>query len=341
MQSRFGAAARAARGDWNVQVAEMRSHWQELRGVVTKPLFDAFNGALPVVNRVLSAGVAGARSGGIGGMVSGLGGAALGEERWKAIGTFFSGLWRSIRNGLGLTGKDFRRVFRAMQNVAKAVFAVLRVAFTMWLAVARKAIGGVQRYVRGMLRVVGGVVKLISGILTGDFRAAWEGMKQIARGAVQAVIGIFQWVTAPARAAIEGIWKGLGAAASAAFGAVKSVVVGALNWVIDQVNKVIRGINSMSFSTPFGDVGVHINEIANIGEHGQSKVPESGLLKFPKSGVIQQDGSVTQRRSPGRPRAGAARAGGRSRPLTVSLTLEGYALGKAQTRIDENREAFA
>jgi len=260
--------------------------------------------------------------------------AVLVHKHWHAIAGFFSGLWRTIRSGLGLTDKDFRRVFQAVRNVGVAAFAVLKVAVRALLPVFRAAIGGILRSLRGMARVIGGVVKVVSGLLTGDFRAAWEGMKQIASGAVEAVLGRIQSITAPARAALEGIWKGLGKAASVAFGAVKTVVVGVLNWVIDQVNKVIRGINSMAVDTPFGRVGVHIGEIGSIDAGGGGS---RGGARARTRALTPSERRFAQKLN--RPSLPLAAASGVKVPpveVRVPVNLDGRTIARVHARVRED-----
>ncbi len=133
----------------------------------------------------------------------------------------------------GVTGRDAKQAWDGIKNAFKLTMAVIVPVFEHFLLpAAKRTFSGIVHVARGMARIVGGVVKVLAGVLTLDFGKAWEGIKQIFSGATEYLVGIFGAVTAPARSALEGIWTGLSAGARAAFDAVKSVIVGILNSLI-------------------------------------------------------------------------------------------------------------
>src|SRR5690606_29192426 len=65
--------------------------------------------------------------------------------------------------------------------------------------------------------VIMGVIKILTGLLTGDWKKAWEGAEQI----------------------VESIWSGI-----------EGIVKNGVNFVIDQLNRMIKALNKITFDFP-------------------------------------------------------------------------------------------
>lgn len=71
-------------------------------------------------------------------------------------------------------------------------------------------VDGVINAVTGMVRVVTGVFDVIAAVLTGDWAAAWAGLKDIVSGAVQAIWGVLNvWLIGRALALVRGFAAGI------------------------------------------------------------------------------------------------------------------------------------
>lgn len=127
-------------------------------------------------------------------------------------------------------------VVRKLQPVFKAVFnAVGRVIKTV-----ASVIGSV---IKGIMKTFGGIIDFITGVFTGNWSKAWNGVKSIFKGIWDTFVGI---VKAPL-----------------------NLIIDAINWVIDGLNKIsidvpdwVPGIGGKTF-------GINISHISHL-EKGTS-----------------------------------------------------------------------
>lgn len=139
---------------------------------------------------------------------------------------------------------------------------------------------------KDIAKIVKDVIDFFKGVLTGDWDTAWEGIKNIAKDAWEGIKHIFElawnWITTPFRAVFEffdDVWKkmqkpftdvanwfkgifegavsgikaafdGLGSFIKGVWDGIVNVVKTPINWIIDAINGIINGINSLSIDIP-------------------------------------------------------------------------------------------
>lgn len=131
----------------------------------------------------------------------------------------------------------------------------------------------------GIKQVFDGIIDFIRGVFTGDWKRAWEGIKSIFKGVFDALVGI---VKAPL-----------------------NLIIGVVNKVIDGLNTLIRGFNSLKINVPdwvpviggkqFGFNLAQIGKLAYLAQGGilqagSAIVGERGpeLLSMSSQGAIVQ-----------------------------------------------------
>lgn len=107
-----------------------------------------------------------------------------------------------------------------------------------------ESIGGI---IKGLLKTLGGIIDFVAGVFTGDWKKAWNGVKDIFGGIFDSLYAL---VKAP------------------------------LNLIIDGINKVIEGFNSLSVSIP--EFEVFGNKVGG-GSIGLPNIPK--IPKLAKGGL--------------------------------------------------------
>lgn len=137
----------------------------------------------------------------------------------------------------------------------------------IWYCVS-KIIGMILGVIDGLLKTLGGLIDFIAGVFTGDWDRAWNGIKDIFSGVWDAIYSVFGW-------AIEGIksvWQSVSSwfvekltafkdtfiniftnikdGIVGVFDMIKTAVKTPINAIIGMINRMISGINSLSFNIP-------------------------------------------------------------------------------------------
>ena len=118
----------------------------------------------------------------------------------------------------------------------------------------------------GIKQVFDGIIDFIRGVFTGDWKRAWEGIKSIFKGVFDALVGI---VKAPL-----------------------NLIIGVVNKVIDGLNTLIRGFNSLKINVPdwvpvIGGKQFGFN-LAQIGK----------LAYLAQGGILQAGNAIVGERGP-------------------------------------------
>lgn len=129
------------------------------------------------------------------------------------IGKIFSGLTTvfdvvldSLRNMINnaldwldeKTGGKFHDIITLIKDTVTEAFDTVK--------------GIVDSVIYTVEEVLSGLIKFITGAFTGDWKSAWEGVKQIFKGIFDGLVGIF--------------------------GSVVNIIIRALNWLIDKMNRI-------------------------------------------------------------------------------------------------------
>lgn len=124
-----------------------------------------------------------------------------------SVKDWFVGAFNTIKQALGLTGKDFGQFGKAVSNVAGIIWTAIKLwaAPMIWffanflLPLVKRVWPPIQNVIKGALKVIGGVIKIFTGIFTLDFGKMWQGIKQVFSGGIKVVLNLIRIFTAPAR----------------------------------------------------------------------------------------------------------------------------------------------
>jgi phage-related protein len=113
-------------------------------------------------------------------------------------------------------------------------------------------VAGIADQIKALFKIFGGIVDFIVGVFTGNWKKAWEGVRDIFGGIFDSLVGL---VKVP------------------------------LNYIIDAINAVIRGLNSIHFSLPDWipgvggkSFGISIASIPKLAKGGITNGPTLAMI---------------------------------------------------------------
>lgn len=178
-----------------------------------------------------------------------------------AVVTAFGWLGSQITafaNGVRSRWDDIRaatqNVFDFVRGFIQGVLSVLQYLWDVFggtiVASVRRAWDAISNIVAGAFGIVRGLFDVFLGLLSGHWSRVWDGLKSAVWGALQGVLGIAQALWNPIVSTFSAIWEAVKRAASAPFSALVAIVKGAVNTVIDVVNKFVDIWNAIQFTAP-------------------------------------------------------------------------------------------
>ena len=143
-----------------------------------------------------------------------------------------------------------------------------------------------------LLDIFDGLIDFIVGVFTGDWKRAWEGIKTIFKGvvdtfkaiALEPLEKILAYVKDTFVRSWKTAWEGAGKVFGTVFDGLKNAAKVPLNWVIDMINKVLRGVNNVT-STLNNIPGVNIGSIPQI-----PKLAKGGIIDNPTIAMVGEAG---------------------------------------------------
>lgn len=182
------------------------------------------------------------------------------EKFIKPALEWFTGLWEDIQGVFSDVGKWFQEKFNEALSNIKSVF------------------GSIGTWFSNRWSDIKGVFTGIGGWFKSKFDGAVSNVKSAFTGIGSWFESIWNAVKAPFKKASE--WFG------AIFDAVKEAIKAPLNWIIDAINVVIRGLNKLSIDIPDwvpgvgGETwGINISELKHLAKGGVLKKGQLGLLE--------------------------------------------------------------
>jgi hypothetical protein len=214
----------------------------------------------------------------------------------KQVVLLMADLWAGIKPVFDWIVKTFGpgivELFKGLFNQIKiAVLAVIDIVSSIL-----KAFSGVIDGVRQIFR---GLIDFIAGVFTGDWRRAWDGIKSIFSGVKTAISSVWtgikstfstiiNYVKSTFKNAWSTAWNSIKTIFSNVFNSLKGIVKAPLNFVIDAVNKVIRGINRFKINIPGwvaslagvkgGSIGFNIATIPRLAQGGIITSPTIAMV---------------------------------------------------------------
>lgn len=184
------------------------------------------------------------------------------KDIFTGIGTWFSDRYTDITNAFGDIGGWFKEKFdEGYKNVTDA-FGSIGSWFTDRWSDIKDAFGD------------------IGGWFKGKFTDAWDNVKKIFKVSTVKTWFSNVWV------GIKSVFTGVSSWFDGVFKKVKDVILSPLNAIIDALNYVIRGLNSLSIDIPGwvpyvgGETwGINIDELHHLAKGGVLKKGQVGLLE--------------------------------------------------------------
>lgn len=218
--------------------------------------------------------------------------------------TAFNVWWAVVSFVLNAILGVFTTVFNIIMGVLQVfgaifyyIFAVIRgVALEVWWFIYNNAVAPVMNLIRSIVQAVGDFIGGIFNWIRNVAVSAWQGIYNFISpiisgignavgGMIDRIVGFFSGLWGRISGFITGVASGISSGISGAFEGVKNIATGAINWVIDKVNSVIRAVNNSAGKLPgVPDIpqiprlytGGQIRQggFAIVGEHG----PEAVML---------------------------------------------------------------
>ena len=208
-------------------------------------------------------------------------------------------------------------LFDVVKNIAINVFEIFKERFKSIIEFVKNTIANIKQ-------IFSGIVEFIKGVFTGDWKRAFEGLKTI----------------------ISGVFNQL-----------KNIVKTPINFLIDGINLLLKGLNKVKFSIPdwvpvIGgkDFGINIPLIPRLADGG---FPSTGQMFIAREAGPELVGTIGNRNAVVNNNqivesvsAGVYRAvreamrgsgSGNSNPLEVNLYLDGRQITAAVERVQKER----
>lgn len=191
---------------------------------------------------------------------------------------------------IGMLWKDYLAPLVAW--VIDFLAPILSTAIENISKLVKIAVENIIGIIKGFLTILEGVIDFISGVFTGNWSKAWGGIKQVFKGIVDTFFAIalaplqrlLGWVTSTFIGGWRTAWNSAGKIFGTVFDGLKNAAKVPLNWVIDKINQVLRGINGMT-STINQIPGVNIGQIKEI-----PKLARGGVIDNPTIAMVGEAG---------------------------------------------------
>jgi TP901 family phage tail tape measure protein len=161
-----------------------------------------------------------------------------GSGETSKLGETVKTVWEAIKTGVAASVEflqgllvEHKDDIENVEEAARNVWVGMQFAWEQSiLPMIKRVLPAIQQLVKGAFDVIGGIIKTISSLLTGDFGAAWDGVKQIFKGALEIILGNFRGFTAPLREVASKVGEAIKLALDGAWESVKSAVRAVGTW---------------------------------------------------------------------------------------------------------------
>ena len=224
----------------------------------------------------------------------------IAEKVWRAIKEVFTKAWDGIKNAFSKTKDFFKEKFEGARDAVKNAWNKVGSWFSekkdqiqnafskvdswmgdkfggAWEAIKLKW-SAVIGYFKNIWESIKAIFAVVKDVLSGDFQGAWDKIK----GIVDLWKGYFKGIWD----GIKSIFKPVGDFFEETFNKAKDAVKGPINFIIRGLNKLISGVNKISFDVPDwvpvigGQTwGFNIPEIPELARGGILRRGQTGFLE--------------------------------------------------------------
>lgn len=207
------------------------------------------------------------------------------QETWNSFSAWWSDLWngqiggviRTVLNGIWITVQTvFQQAVSIIQGAMQAIWGVIQ---GVW-----SAISGV---VSGALNAIRGVIQTVMGVITGNWTAAWNGLKNVLSGVWSAISGVVSGAIQALSGVISGGLNAIKGVFSAAWNGIKALVTNAWNGIKNAVSSGVSNVISAVQELPSRIKGFFADAGSWLLDAGKNII--SGLV----DGIKSMIGSVT------------------------------------------------
>lgn len=211
-------------------------------------------------------------------------------DKWKdfvkEVVIMMTSMWEGIKPFVDYMVKTFGPI---IVDVFKGVFTIIGTTVKAILSVVGSLIGGFTEVIRGIQIIFSGLIDFVTGVFTGNWTLAWSGVKKIfegltvAFGAVWKTIKevfhtILAWVGSVFTSSWNTVWSTVGKIFSKIWDGFIGIAKGPINFIIDAINTLIRGLNKFKINIPGwvadlagikgGSIGFNISTIPKLAQGG-------------------------------------------------------------------------
>ena len=224
----------------------------------------------------------------------------IAEKVWKAIKEVFTKAWDGIKNAFSKTKDFFKDKFEGARDAVKNAWSnagkwfsekkdQIQNAFSKVDSWMEDKFGGAWEAVKlqwkasidwfkNIWESIKAIFAVVKDVLSGDFQGAWDKIKEIVGKWKDYFKGIWD--------GIKSIFKPVGDFFEETFNKAKDAVKGPINFIIRGLNKLISGVNKISFDVPDwvpvigGQTwGFNIPEIPELARGGILRRGQIGFLE--------------------------------------------------------------
>ena len=203
---------------------------------------------------------------------------------WDAIlnvvTTVINAVWAVIKPFVDLWILQFKIAFAVIEYIFLVIKGLVTVVFQfLWENIIKPYVEMWMAIFRVVWDVVSGVFNSIKNVVSSVFSWIWNNAISPVIGFVKdgfnAVWGVVKSVFDKISGVVGGVASSISNAFSNGFESAKNIAKGAVNWMIDKINTIIRGVNNTAGKLP----GVpNIPEIPKLAQGGIVKARPGGIL---------------------------------------------------------------
>jgi phage-related protein len=178
------------------------------------------------------------------------------KTAWDAFLNAVKTVWTTVSNALKTAWQTF---WNALKTAAQTVWNAMKTAWQTFLNGVRTIWNTVSNALKSAWQTFWNAIKSAA-------QTVWDGIKKLWQTFLDGVKSIWDTFSSTVKKLWSDFWDGLGKVASSAWDKIKSIVTDAVNAVIDVINGIANGIESIAEK-----VGLHLwgkNPVPHVGGGG-------------------------------------------------------------------------
>lgn len=211
---------------------------------------------------------------------------------WTGIKDFFAGIWNGIvdiaKFALALMAGLIILAFDAMGIDIMAVWETIRAgivyywdAFTEYISTK---INEIVEWVTTKMRALQNIIRDVWNAVKSIVSMAWEAIKLAVSQGLDSIMQKVRDFIQPIKDAFSNVWDAVKSSAASAMDSVMQTIKGALNWVLEKINTIIRAANKVA-QTGAAALGISIPQLNEI-----PMLANGGIVTKPTLAMVGEAG---------------------------------------------------